>query len=96
MINVTQVRESFFKNGFYGPFKVYNPEIAKDTIMKVRRKSRDMSKAIFQNECNYDRHFDIDELSRHIEHETILAHIKAILGENLLCWRTEFFPKFPG
>ena len=55
-----------------------------------------MSKAIFQNQCNYDRHFDIDELAQHIENPTILGHVRAIPGDNLLCWRTEFFPQFPG
>ncbi len=45
---------------------------------------------------NYDRHFDIPELSRHIMHPTILKYLRGILGADLLCWRSEWFAKFPG
>ncbi|SDJ53534.1 non-haem Fe2+, alpha-ketoglutarate-dependent halogenase [Paraburkholderia steynii] len=95
-MNVGEVRKKFFENGFYGPFDVYEPVEAKNLLMEIRRKSRDMSNAIFKNECNYDRHFDIDELASHIENRTVIDHVSAILGQNLLCWRSEFFPKFPG
>lgn len=91
-----QVRADFFKNGFYGPFKVYDEAEARDMLGMIRRQSQDVSKAIFQNDCNYDRHFDIDVLAKHISNPIIAEHVKAILGENLLCWRTEYFPKFPG
>lgn len=90
------MRASFFKDGFYGPFKSYDEAEAKNLLSDIRRCSQDSGKAIFRNDCNYDRHFDIDTLARHIENPIILSHVKAILGEDLLCWRTEYFPKFPG
>lgn len=96
MIDVKEVQQRFFRDGFYGPFTVYPPETAKSMIASIRHQSQNMSRAIFQNSCNYDRHFDIDELAAHIENEIIISHVKAILGPNLLCWRTEYFPKFPG
>jgi non-heme Fe2+,alpha-ketoglutarate-dependent halogenase len=96
MVNESEVRAAFFKNGFYGPFKVYDPDDAKRILMDFRKHALNMDRAIFQNNCNYDRHFDIDSLARHIMHDIIVQHVRAILGENLLCWRTEFFPKFPG
>jgi non-heme Fe2+,alpha-ketoglutarate-dependent halogenase len=45
---------------------------------------------------NYDRHFDIRALSRHIVHPRVIQVIRRLLGPDLLCWRTEFFAKFPG
>lgn len=96
MLNIEQIRSEFFRNGFYGPFKVYEPDQAKEILMDFRKKSQDMDKAIFQNNCNYDRHFDIDSLAKHVVNEVIVDHVRAILGNDLLCWRTEFFPKFPG
>ncbi|MCA8095441.1 chlorinating enzyme [Burkholderia anthina] len=96
MINEKEIRAHFFRDGFYGPFPVYDPDAAKSTLSSIRRKSQDMSKAIFQNSCNYDRHFDIDELAAHVENEIIVSHVRAILGDNLQCWRSEYFPKFPG
>lgn len=92
----SQIRSQFFKNGFYGPFPVYEEAEAKDILSNIRRRSQDLGRAIFQNDCNYDRHFDIDSLAQHISNPIILSHVRAILGEDLLCWRTEYFPKFPG
>ncbi|MEY4578995.1 MAG: hypothetical protein RL701_3698 [Pseudomonadota bacterium] len=86
----------FHENGYLGPFKVYEEAEAEQLIRTVRRKNLDRSRALFNNEVNYDRHFDISELSQHILHPAIVSRMNAILGAHLLCWRSEFFPKFPG
>src|SRR5437868_2682027 len=86
----------FNKNGFVGPFKLYEPSEAKEILRQIRIKNQDKSHAIFDNPVNYDRHFDIPELAKHICHPGIVNRLKSILGEDILCWRTEFFPKFPG
>lgn len=86
----------FEKNGFVGPFKVYEEDEAKDILARIRAKSQDKSKAMFDNDVNYDRHFDIPELSKHIAHPAIIRRIQNIIGPDILCWRSEFFPKFPG
>lgn len=91
-----QDREFFLENGYLGPFKVYEPEEAKQIIKEIRRKNQDRSNALYDNDCNYDRHFDIDELTDHIAHENIVKRLQSLLGDNILCWRSEFFPKFPG
>ena len=44
----------------------------------------------------YDRHFDVPFLAEHIKRQEIVAKLVDILGENILCWRTELFPKYPG
>lgn len=87
--------EKFNLNGVIGPFKIYSPEEAKEILRNIRRKNLDKSKAIFDNDVNYDRHLDIEDLARHINNPEIVNRVTSILGPDVLCWRTEFFPKFP-
>jgi non-heme Fe2+,alpha-ketoglutarate-dependent halogenase len=88
--------DSFARNGFIGPVKLYEPEEASDLIREIRINNQDTSQAMYNNSVNYDRHFDIPELTRHVAHPTIVKYLNAILGPDVLCWRTEWFPKFPG
>jgi non-haem Fe2+, alpha-ketoglutarate-dependent halogenase len=86
----------FQDNGFVGPFKIHEPEEARDLLQEIRAKNFDRSNILFDNQVNYDRHFDIQELTHHIGHPGIVGRVSSILGSDILCWRTEFFPKFPG
>lgn len=95
-IQIDKEVDLFEKNGFLGPFKVYEPEQAKEILKEVRAKSLDRSKALYDNHVNYDRHFDISTLSQHIAHPEIIRRLQAIIGRDIVCWRTEFFPKYPG
>ncbi len=88
--------EFFEENGFLGPFKIYEPEEAKEILKEVRAKSLDRSKALYDNHVNYDRHFDIPLLRKHISHPEIVRRLQAIIGLDIFCWRSEFFPKYPG
>lgn len=88
--------EQFTRDGFLGPIKLYEPDEAAELIREIRIRNFDGSKALYQNSVNYDRHFDIPELTRHVAHPTILKYLTAILGPDVLSWRTEWFPKFPG
>lgn len=97
--------ESFQKNGFIGPFTLYSPEQMKEEWRKARLRLLDRSKAIYQdidtisgvtNIANYDRHLDDEFLADHIGRAEISDRVASILGPNVLCWRTEFFPKYPG
>lgn len=87
---------SFSRDGFVGPIKLYEPAEAADLIREIRIRNHDASKALYPNSVNYDRHFDIPELAQHITHPTIVRYLTAILGPDVLNWRTEWFPKFPG
>lgn len=89
-------RKSFIKDGFIGPIRLYEPDRARELLKEIRIANQDTSNALYDNDVNYDRHFDIAPLSEHIGHPTIVAAVQAILGQDLFCWRTEFFPKFPG
>jgi len=90
------VKEQFEQNGFVGPFKLYEPDEAKKLLSKIRLHNLNRDHILFDNDVNYDRHFDIPELTTHISHAKIIEVLRALMGNDLLCWRSEFFPKFPG
>lgn len=92
----TNEKQKFLADGVIGPFKLYEPEEAKEILRKVRKNNLNKDKMVFNNDVNYDRHLDIPELARHVGQEGIVARLADILGPDILCWRTEFFPKFPG
>jgi non-heme Fe2+,alpha-ketoglutarate-dependent halogenase len=97
--------ESFHRNGFYGPFTVYDAAEMNRIWRGERLSLMDRTNAIYQEEAaqsgntnisNYDRHLDSDFLADHICRPEIVNRVSSILGPNVLCWRTEFFPKYPG
>ena len=91
-----QWKKDFEKSGVIGPFKVYEPEEAKELLARIRINNLDRSHILFDNDVNYDRHFDIPELTQHVGQYAIIEKIRALLGNDIFCWRSEFFPKFPG
>lgn len=95
----------FQQNGFYGPFKVYEVDEMRQIWRRERLALMDRSNAIYQEEAaqsgntnisNYDRHMDNDFLADHICRPEIVDRVASVLGPDVLCWRTEFFPKYPG
>jgi len=96
---------AFQKNGYTGPFTVYTPEEMKQHWRRARLRLLDRSQAVYQdldaisgatNIANYDRHLDDEFLADHICHRKICDRVSSVLGPDVLCWRTEFFPKYPG
>jgi non-heme Fe2+,alpha-ketoglutarate-dependent halogenase len=95
----------FQERGFYGPFKVYEPEDVSRTWRRERLALMDRTHAVYQEEAaqsgntnisNYDRHLDSEFLADHICRPEIVDRVASVLGPDVLCWRTEFFPKYPG
>lgn len=95
----------FHEQGYIGPFTLYQPEEMKALWQKERRHLLDRSMAVYQDEkavsgitniSNYDRHLDVSFLADHICRPEIVDRVSSILGPNALCWRSEFFPKYPG
>jgi non-heme Fe2+,alpha-ketoglutarate-dependent halogenase len=95
----------FQERGFHGPFKVYEPEDIRRAWRRERLALMDRSNAIYQEEAaqsgntnisNYDRHLDSEFLADHIGQPQIVDRLASVLGPDVLCWRTEFFPKYPG
>jgi non-heme Fe2+,alpha-ketoglutarate-dependent halogenase len=95
---------SFNANGYIGPFGIYSPQEMKEQWRRTRLRLLDRSHAVYQldtlsgvtNIANYDRHLDDDFLADHICQRKICDRVSSILGPDVLCWRTEFFPKYPG
>lgn len=99
--------EQFHRNGYVGPFDLYEPEEMERNLRGVRAKLIDSRTSIYAkdkdtsisgstNLANYDRHLDVEFLARHIARPEIVDRVTSILGPDVLCWRTEFFPKYPG
>jgi non-haem Fe2+, alpha-ketoglutarate-dependent halogenase len=95
---------NFHERGYAGPFDLYDPDVMKATWRRQRLQLMNRSKAIYPmdtlsgntNLANYDRHIDNDFLAEHIGKPEIVDRVISILGPNLLCWRSEFFSKYPG
>lgn len=95
----------FHEQGYIGPFTLWSPEEMNARWSKVRRQLFDRSHAAYpideaisgaNNIANYDRHLDVPYLGEHICRPEIVHRVRSILGWDVLCWRTEFFPKNPG
>lgn len=97
-------KEFFQQNGYIGPITVYSPEEMDEMWRTIRRQALDRSHAAYPDDAssggtniaNYDRHLDIDLLAQHVCNARIVDRVASVLGPDILCWRTEFFPKYPG
>lgn len=89
--------ESFKENGFIGPLTIYSPE---DAIRRWNKAKVEM--AISKNKphdstvLNYDRHLDCNTLSEHVVRPEIVGRLRGLMGNDILCWKTNVFPKYPG
>ncbi len=93
--------ESFRKNGYAGPFDLYERDeiIAKYKSIRSSLFDREFAAYDLDNKSvisGYDRHLDINELSDHVMRREIADKLEGILGPEIICWRSEMFPKYPG
>jgi non-heme Fe2+,alpha-ketoglutarate-dependent halogenase len=97
--------EDFHRRGYTGPFKVYDVDEIRAHWKRQRLQLMDRSHAVYQEEAahsgntniaNYDRHLDCAFFADHVCKPEIVDRVTSILGPDVLCWRTEFFPKYPG
>ncbi|MFD2588187.1 chlorinating enzyme [Croceitalea marina] len=90
--------------GYVGPFDLYESDEIKAIWRRERIRLLDRTNAIYKentisgstNIANYDRHLDNEFLAKHICLPQITHRLSSLVGENLTCWRSEFFPKYPG
>jgi non-heme Fe2+,alpha-ketoglutarate-dependent halogenase len=100
----TEELDQFERDGFVGPFKVYDPSEMEERWKSIRKALVDREYAAYPAEsfgevtniANYDRHLDANLLSEHIAHPAVVDRVTSVIGPTALCWRTEFFPKYPG
>jgi non-haem Fe2+, alpha-ketoglutarate-dependent halogenase len=95
----------FQRDGYVGPFDLYEPGEMEAHLGRLRPKMINSKTSVYAqdkaisgstNLASYDRHLDIDFLAEHITRPEIVDRVAGILGPDTLCWRTEFFPKYPG
>jgi chlorinating enzyme len=87
----------FHEHGYMGPFTIFSPDATDEMWRRVRVQLLSKKNAIYgDNVMNYDRHLDIKALSDLVSHPLITQRVQSVLGPNILCWRTEWFPKYPG
>ncbi|MEV0031511.1 chlorinating enzyme [Nocardia sp. NPDC050793] len=94
----------FHRDGFIHPIKVYSEDDIEQRWRSIRKSLVDRSVAAYTlaedrsnaSISNYDRHLDVDLLSEHIMKPQIVGPVTSILGSDVLCWRSEFFPKYAG
>jgi non-heme Fe2+,alpha-ketoglutarate-dependent halogenase len=95
----------FHRDGYIGPFDLYEPEVMEANLRALRPKLINSKTSVYSqhkaisgntNLASYDRHLDIDFLAEHITRPEIVDRVSSILGPDTLCWRSEFFPKYPG
>src|SRR4051794_1271402 len=96
---------TFWRQGFIGPFPVLDEDEMINAWRSERLAPMDRSHPIHTeggavsgntNIPNYDRHMDNDFLADLITHPRVVDRVASVLGPDVLCWRTEFFPKYPG
>ncbi|CAL9626759.1 chlorinating enzyme [Streptomyces sp. enrichment culture] len=97
--------EQFHRDGYIGPFDLYDAADMERELRALRPKLLNTKRAVYGGDrtvagatdlANYDRHLDVEFLARHITRPQIVDRVASILGPDVLCWRSEFFPKYPG
>src|SRR5215469_10321416 len=97
-----QELEDFNAKGFAGPFTVFEPEEMKAHWKRERIQLFDRRNVVYTEAqpgsgvYDYDRHLDNPFLADLICRPEIVDKVVSILGPDVLCWRSEFFPKYPG
>jgi len=96
--SLTEEQVEFFKdNGFVGPFDLYDKDDA-----PLRWDGAKLEMVLSPNKphnstiINYDRHLDCNTLSEHITRPEIVHRLRSLMGEDILCWKSNIFKKEPG
>lgn len=89
--------EFFQENGFVGPFDLYPAEEAplkwdQAKIEMVLSQNKPHNSTII----NYDRHLDCNTLSEHVSRPEIVNKLRSLIGDDILCWKSNIFKKEPG
>jgi non-heme Fe2+,alpha-ketoglutarate-dependent halogenase len=92
----------FHTRGFLGPYTLFEPDEMKAHWKKrLRLELFDRSHVVYPDAqpgsgvYDYDRHLDNFFLAELICRPEIVHRMSSILGPDVICWRSEFFPKYP-
>jgi non-heme Fe2+,alpha-ketoglutarate-dependent halogenase len=93
---------TFHTNGFLGPFDLFSQKEMKEHWKRERLKLFDRTNVVYpgvkpsSGVYDHDRHLDNEFLAGVISQSQIVHRVVSLFGPDILCWRTEFFPKYPG
>lgn len=95
---------TFERDGYIGPFDLFEPEEMERYRRAIIPQLLDTTHAIYHQGPtdpgpvigSYDRHLDVDFLADLVGRPEVVDRVTSILGPDVLCWRTELFPKYPG
>lgn len=90
--------KQFDQNGFIGPFTLFGRDEALELWnQRIRRELLYRENCVYKNSrLNYDRHLDLKSIQQIVCSPQIVDKVASIMGPDVLCWRTEWFPKYPG
>ncbi|WP_255950805.1 chlorinating enzyme [Streptomyces odontomachi] len=97
-LGLTSEQVEFFReNGYVGPFDLYPAEQApllwnQAMIEMVTSRNKPHNSTVI----NYDRHLDCNTLSQHISRPEIVHKLRSLIGDDILCWKSNIFQKQPG
>lgn len=87
----------FEKFGYIGPFRVMSSKQTREISGRLRAQANLVPGGIYpNNKANHDRHLDLSLASWLVSHPAIVNRVRAAIGQNVLCWRSSWFPKMPG
>jgi non-heme Fe2+,alpha-ketoglutarate-dependent halogenase len=97
-LGLTDEQVVFFReNGFVGPFDLYP---ADDAPMMWNQAKIEMvlsaNKPHDSTVINYDRHLDCGTLSAHVTRPEIVHKLRSLMGDDIICWKSNIFKKDPG
>ncbi|MBB1151755.1 MULTISPECIES: chlorinating enzyme [Amycolatopsis] len=98
-IDLEAEKHVFDRQGYIGPYTLWEPEVMTAWWKQQRKQLLNPagpSRKVFDNPVNYDRHLDIGGLGKIITEPAIVRRMQALIGPDIQCWRSEFFPKNPG
>ncbi|MEM9457269.1 MAG: chlorinating enzyme [Myxococcota bacterium] len=93
-----QEREQFRAQGYLGPYTLLEPEQMRILWSQVLRRSLQSTETSIypENKHQFDRHLDIPVLRKLVARPQIVQRLQGVLGDDVLCWRSSWFPKNPG
>jgi non-heme Fe2+,alpha-ketoglutarate-dependent halogenase len=92
----------FHTRGFLGPYTLFEPDEMKAHWKRERLQLFDRSKVVYPDAppgsgvYDYDRHLDNSFFADLVCRPEVVHRMASILGPDVICWRSEFFPKYPG
>ena len=101
----------FFENGYLAPLKLFSPEEMADLLHEIEEEAFEPGKLGFEYGKMFefkptpiydgirngrDRHLDCPSVLKLSLQQGVADRVAQLMGPDLLLWRTQLLPKFPG